>query len=165
MSTSFEADSDNHDEAIRLIEKAITTSPESAPLHYNLGLELAAAGRIREAIVELRKASRLDTRDSDALCEIGRLEIDKERLNAARDALDEAISRNPNHPGALNNRGVVDFLKDRYSEAEEWFRSAVRSDPDLADAWFNLADTCAELGDVCGEKEASCRFNELSDDD
>lgn len=153
-----------NDDVINLSKEAIAASPESAPLHYNLGLELAAAGRIREAIDELRKASRLDTKDADALSEIGRLEIDEGRLNASRDALNEAISRNPDHPGALNNRGVVEFLKGRYSEAEEWFRSALRSDPDLADAWYNLADTCAELGDVNGKKEASLHFRNLSDD-
>jgi tetratricopeptide (TPR) repeat protein len=137
---------------------------ESAPNHYNLGLELAASGKIREAMVEFRTASRLDTADADALSEIGRLEIGEKRLRDAAASLDEALSRNPRHAGALNNRAVVDFLESRYSEAAERFRAAVLADPSLADAWYNLADTCELLGDIDGKKEAQLRFQELSDD-
>ena len=38
------------------------------------------------------------------------------------------------------------------------------ADPGLADAWYNLADTCELLGDIDGKKEAQLRFQELSDD-
>ncbi len=137
---------------------------DSAPNHYNLGLELAASGKIREAMIEFRTASQLDPADADALCEIGRLEISEKRLSDAAASLDKAISRNPRHAGALNNRAVVDFLEGRYPEAAERFRDAVLADPHLADAWYNLADTCEELGDIVGKKEAQLRFQELSDD-
>jgi tetratricopeptide (TPR) repeat protein len=137
---------------------------ESAPNHYNFGLELAASGNIREAIIEFRTASRLDTADADALSEIGRLEIGEKRHRDAAASLDEALSRNPQHAGALNNRGVVDFLEARYTEAAGRFRAAVLADPSLADAWYNLADTCELLGDIDGKKEAQLRFQELFDD-
>lgn len=132
--------------------------------HYNSGIDLAAAGKVREAIDEFRIASRLDTTDSDALSEIGRLEIAEERLGAAVSALDEALSRNPGHAGALNNRAVVDFLKGHFAEAAEGFRAAVGENPNLSEAWFNLADTCEELGDLEGKEKASLRYRELSDD-
>ena len=75
--------------------------------------------------------------------------------------LDEAISRNPGHAGALNNRGVVAFLKQRYSEAAGMFRRAVEADPEQADAWFNLADTLEETGDIDGSREARRRLEAL----
>lgn len=137
---------------------------ESAPEHYNFGIDLAAAGKAGEAILEFRIASRMDSSDSDALNEIGRLEIAAGRLSAAITALDEALSRNPHHAGALNNRAVVDFLKGRYSEAAEGFRASVAENPLLADAWFNLADACDELGDIEGGIKARLQYRELSDD-
>lgn len=136
----------------------------SAPEHYNSGIDLAAEGRVREAIGEFRIASRIDSSDSDALSEIGRLEIAEGHLSAAVSALDEALFRNPRHAGALNNRAVLDFLKGRYAEAAEGFRATVGENPLLAEAWFNLADTCEELGDIEGKEKASLQYRELSDD-
>lgn len=132
--------------------------------HYNNGIDLAAAGKVREAITEFRIASRIDSSDADSLSEIGRLEIAEGRLSAAVSALDEALSRNPGHAGALNNRAVVDFLKRRYAEAAEGFRAAVDANPLLSDAWFNLADTCDELGDIEGREKASLQYRVLTDD-
>lgn len=137
---------------------------ESAPEHYNVGIDLAAAGKVQEAIAEFRIASRIDSSDADALNEIGRLEIAEGYLSAAITALDEALSRNPHHAGALNNRAVVDFIKGRYSEAAEGFRASVGENPLLAEAWFNLADACDVLGDIEGGIKARLQYRELSDD-
>ena len=134
---------------------------DSAPLHYNRGLDLAASGKVQQAIIELRVASRLDLKDADALCEIGRLEIDEGRLLSAARILDEALSRDSRHAAAMNNRGVVNFLSGRFEEAAACFRSAVNFNPEMADAWFNLADTCEELGMMDERDKAHLRFRAL----
>jgi len=139
----------------------VSKSNESAALYYNSGLNLAAEGKNREAKKAFIKASIIDKRDADALCEIGHIEIKEGRLESAVYFLDEALSRNPKHAGALNNRGVADFLSQRYSEAADWFRSAVVSNPKLSEAWFNLADTCEELGETEEEKNARLHFKAL----
>lgn len=154
----------NNREAIRRCESALAESPDSAVLSYNLGLELSAAGDLRRAVEMFRQACRLDEHDADALSEIGGIEIAENHLNAARQSLDEALKRDPAHPAALNNRGVVEFIKGNYEEAARYFRAAVESNPELTDAWYNLADTCAELGDDRGKKQARLRYHELSDD-
>jgi len=137
---------------------------ESAPRHYNRGLDLITAGRLKEARKELLKASELDREDADALCELGRLEIEAGRLDAAMEYLDEALRRNPEHASALNNRAVAAFLSGNYDESAAGFRSAVKSDPELADAWYNLADSCEEIGDLKGRDEALHRFRTLKDE-
>jgi len=143
----------------------LKTEPgDSAPRHYNRGLDLIAEGKIKEGIEELHKAARIDPDDAAALCEIGRIEIERDRLDSAVRFLEEALSRDPEHPGTLNNRGVAAFLSEQYQDAAEWFRSAVKADPELADAWFNLADSCEELGDTEGQKQAALRYRALCDD-
>jgi len=137
---------------------------ESAPRHYNRGLDLIASGKLKAAAKELLKASELDSTDADALSELGRLEIEAGRLDSAVKYLDEALGRNPVHASALNNRAVADFLSGNYGEAAAGFRSAVESDPELADAWFNLADCCEEIGDLQGRDEARHRYQTLRDE-
>lgn len=134
---------------------------ESAVLIYNHALDLIVKGNTMEAEKELLKASEIDIEDADALCEIGRLEINKGRLDTAAAYLDKALLRDSGHAGALNNRAVVEFLCGRYEEAAEMFRSAVKANPELADAWFNLADSCEETGDLEGMEEARLRYQAL----
>ena len=141
-----------------------TIQADSAPQHYNRGLDLIAAGKKKEAKWELLKASELDKKDSDALCEIGRIEIDEGRLDSAAGFLDDALSRNAGHAEALNNRGVAAFLSGQYAEAAVWFKSAVKSNSELAEAWFNLSDTRGELGDIKGKNEAHLHYLALRKD-
>jgi tetratricopeptide (TPR) repeat protein len=145
-------------------ENAVLASPGSSPLRFNLGLELASAGRIDEAIREFRYASELDLSDADALNEIGRLEISRGRLNSAAGILEKALARKSDHAGALNNRGVICFLTRRYTKAAEYFRAALDANSRLADAWFNLADTYEVLGDREQENQARVRYRELCGD-
>ncbi len=148
---------------IELYREALKETPESPPILYNLALALeAAAGTdgVGEARELLQKSADLTPRDADALSELGRLEIGENRLAAAAGVLDEAIRRQPRHPGALNNRGVVSFLRGRYPEAAGFFRRAVDSDPNLADGWFNLADALDETGDAAGAAEARSRLED-----
>lgn len=146
---------------ITLYRQALDAMPESAPILYNLALALASRGGRDEACELLRKSADINLSDSDALSELGRLHIKNEKLAAAAEVLDEAISRNPQHPGALNNRGVAAFLKQRYEEAAGFFRRAVEADPDLADAWFNLADALDQTGDPEGSREARRKLEAL----
>jgi tetratricopeptide (TPR) repeat protein len=145
-----------------LWRKAVSAAPDSSPAHYNLGLELAKAGQIRDAVREFQKASDLNPEDADSLSEIGRLEISAGRLGAATAALEKALARNPHHAGAQNNYGVVFFLKENFHEAARRFRAAAGEDPGLADAWYNLSDTCEELGDEKGEREAREHYRNLT---
>ncbi len=129
---------------------------------YNRALDLIAEGKIPEAEKELLRASESDTEDAAALCELGRLEIEKERLDSAASYLDMALLRDSGHAGTLNNKGVVDYLSGRYNEAAAMFRSAVKANPELADAWYNLADSCEEIGDLEGMEEARRRYKALT---
>lgn len=132
---------DQHDQACRLLKKALKLNPNSAPLHYNLALELRADGRFPQARGALQKASALNPEDADAPAELGLLEIQLENWSLAEEALKTALSRNPRHPAALNNSGVLAFLQKNYSKAENFFRQALEVNPENPEAWFNLADT------------------------
>jgi Tfp pilus assembly protein PilF len=47
---------------------------------------------------------------------------------------------------AWNDLGVVNFRKGAFSNAKDCFTRATEEDTAMAEAWFNLADTCEELG-------------------
>ena len=150
-----------HEEGAQHYAEALAAGPDSGVIRFNLGLSLAFIGRRSEATASLREAARLEENDADALAELGRLEIAENRLDAAADYLDEALRRVPRHAGALNNRGVVHFLKGEYSDAAGRFEDATVADPGSADAWYNLADALDEIGDRAGATRARKRFEEL----
>ncbi len=151
-----------HGESQRLLRRALELVPDSALLHYNLALELLSAGRPGEARTALGRAASLDGQDADALSELGRLETEAENWDAAGRALAAARLRCPEHPGVLNNSGVLAFLQGRYGDAESFFRKAVELDAGHADAWFNLADTLDVLNKAEDAREARRRFRELA---
>ncbi len=144
--------------------RALEKSPNSAPIQYNLALALLTADSPKdrnEARTLLRAAADAAPEDADALSELGRIYISEGKTSAAVQVLDEALSRNPTHPAALNNRGVAAFLKARYPQAVSFFRRAVEADSGLADGWFNLADALMETGDEAGFKKARKRWEDL----
>lgn len=73
------------------------------------------------------------------------------RYKEAIDALSKAIEENPRDATAFSNRGVARYQRGEYSMAIADYRKAMDIDPDLVDAYNQLARALA----VC--PESSCR--------
>ena len=59
-------DLNQYDEAVTALEQAIRLEPDRAEAHYNLGVLLADAGRLAEAIEAFRRAVALDPANESA---------------------------------------------------------------------------------------------------
>jgi tetratricopeptide (TPR) repeat protein len=116
----------------------VARNPEAWVAHYNLGLDLSAAGRPEEAIEHYRHATGLHPSYALAHNNLG---IELRRQGRHDDAIfyfEEALRLAPGFPKAHVNLGTALMDVDRLEQAISHFRKAIQHDADFAGAHFNL---------------------------
>jgi Flp pilus assembly protein TadD len=84
---------------------------------------------------------------------VGMLYARQGGLDLALQYLQKAVQLRPGYPEALNNLGVVLVQINRYSEAEEKFKTCIRVAPGFDQAYLNLARLFAMLKNDQSAKE------------
>jgi protein O-mannosyl-transferase len=146
---TIERNRDYRDE-IALWSSTIACIPENGRGHFNLGTVYLDAGRIDEAIVELRRAVELQPTFPDARFSLGnafRLKGDVERALAE---YERTLRLDPHHAGTHNNLAVI--LDDRgdTAAAVPHYRQALKGDPRSAQLQANYAGVHARAEDWAG---------------
>lgn len=144
--------------AIELYEADIVNSPNSARVHYRLGMAymkeraLLIADQkerntwIRKAMASLKTALRIYPDFTDAKSEMG---LAYQRLgmrDQARDIYAEILKTRPTHKITLNNMGTVLFEQGKFDNAITHFQKAIAQDPRYFDAMGNLASCYGTIG-------------------
>lgn len=93
--------------------------------------------------------------DADAHQQIGIILAKLGDTQEAMKYFDKAISLMPNNAAALNNRGNLFMIDEKYAEAKKAYLDAVQSSPDDPYIWINLAKAHKALKE---HKEASNAF-------
>uniref|UniRef100_T1JJZ4 dolichyl-phosphate-mannose--protein mannosyltransferase n=1 Tax=Strigamia maritima TaxID=126957 RepID=T1JJZ4_STRMM len=133
-----------YDEALQSYRLAIQFRPRMAMAHLNLGLVLGILSRKEEAAEVYRHCSQLDgtglkdprtheTTKISALFNLGRLFADDGKYEAAITVYKEATLKMPLYyqPQSLYNMlGEAYFKLEKYEEAEQWYKEALRVKPD-----------------------------------
>ncbi len=86
------------DKALPLLHEAVKLFPDYFEARLSLGSELAKAGRLNEAIVELEKARKVNPRDARLYYLFGMILMQKQMPGAAAEVLAEAVRLSPNDP-------------------------------------------------------------------
>lgn len=121
-------------------------SPNSFRAHNNLGNMYRNAGRLDDAIQELKQAITLYNDYIDAHNNLGITYRKKGLLKEALSEYQKALQINPRYPYAHNNMGVL-LAKSNYLDlAIIEFSNAVRCKPDYADAYNNLGAAYIQKG-------------------
>lgn len=115
---------------------------------WQCGRALVARTRNAEAAALFATLVRILPRDVDALIVLGSLYLDLEHLEAARQAFDQALALAPDHPAALNARGLVAAGEGELDAARRWLRRAVAAQAIFPEARNNLGNVAARLGDA-----------------
>ena len=122
-----------------LWEDAATKNPDAWLAHNNLGVVLAAQGRLTEATEEYTTALRLKPTFAEAHGNYGNLLVRQGRLTEAANEQLTAMRIDPNFPGAHYNLGNIRALQGNLTEAINEYNAALRIQPDLREAKANLA--------------------------
>lgn len=139
-------------EAIAVMEQARARGVASEALLRQLGLSLAEAGRVPEALAILQPfGAGEDPQGVNAwalaLSEAG-------RQTEAQAALARALALDPENAPAMELQGLVALRRESFAEARDRSRAALGLNPDLPRAWNNLGVALYQLGDVDGALDA-----------
>lgn len=129
-----------------VISAEFANVPKPALEFYNKALELAQAGKRKEAIEKLNLAIKEYSGFMLAFNELGVQYMRLGELNKANEALQEALKLSPEAFTPLVNHGVVLVLLKRFAEAEKELRSALKSDDKSAVAHYYLGRALAYQG-------------------
>lgn len=131
--------------SVNAFEQAVQGEPRLAPAHYNMALSLKRLDRLAEAEAALRKTLELTPENADAWCELGVVMWARQRDNAdLLDAFEHALAIDPDHIGALNQKGLLLHALERGEEAVALLQKAIGLAPKRPELHVNLGDLLAD---------------------
>lgn len=156
LSEGREADAQRH------FEKAVRANPDSAEVHYYLGLMSSRRGQQAAAIKAFQEADRLDSKWSGLQASLGIAYYKTDELSLAESHLKKALRQNGEDASASFFLGLCLQRQDRYRESIAHFQTTAKYSPELeALAWYNIGRSRAELGQIKSAKRALYRAMEL----
>lgn len=138
-------------EAQKVYEGAIKRGIDSSGFHMNLGIILTSAKQFNRARAELEKATEMDPLSVPAyfyLADLIRINGDPAQ---AIGIYEKALKINPEFVYAVNGLGMANAALKNDEKALQYFRQAIKLDPQSPPGYFNLA---VELDQVGHSKEA-----------
>jgi tetratricopeptide (TPR) repeat protein len=146
------------DEALAVLEQAVTQEPESARLRYELARTWKAKNDGDKAIVEYREAVRLDPDFAEAYLALGMAVGDQGRMTEAVTAFQHALRIKPDCLEAYLNLGKAYREQGDRDRSVAYLQHALHLCPNLFDAYHKLALTLADQGKL---EEAVAAYREV----
>jgi protein O-GlcNAc transferase len=152
-----------YEEAIKLIEKAITLNEHIPHFHNSIGAALGALGRLQEAIGHYRTALTLDPSSPEAHNNLGNALSARGNINEAVAEWRQALALKPDLAEAHNNLGNALKLEGKLHEAVRSYESAINAKPNFAEAYYNLGIALQDLGELDeAARQYRCAFTHKS---
>jgi predicted O-linked N-acetylglucosamine transferase (SPINDLY family) len=140
-----ESQSGRHEEADRLLKRALVLDPRSAVLHSDRGAVLRELKRLDEALASCDQALELDPNFAQAFANRGNVLCDLGRYEEAVASHDQAIALKPDYPEAFSNRSNALRALSRPNEALASCERAIALRPSYAEAIHNRATALYDL--------------------
>ena len=150
----------NHDEAIKQFNDIVAKIPTCADCYYNLGVAHTQKQQYAEAETAFKKVAELRPSSPDAFTGLANLYNAQKKFDLAAEASSKAASLSAGAGGAgasaeaTFNQGVILWNAGKYAEAKEQFEAAVKADPNMAMAHYQLGMANLNLGQIPAAREA-----------
>ena len=152
-----------NEEAIAKFEEVAATVPNCAECYANIGTVQTKAKKYDEAEAAFKKAIEMKPDFAEAYNGLANLYNVEKKFDQAAEAGKKAMELASAAPGAAGagggasasaefNQGVILWNANKYAEAKTHFESAVKSDPNMADAQYWLGMALLNGGDTAGAK-------------
>jgi tetratricopeptide (TPR) repeat protein len=141
-------------QAERVCRQIIAARPGNADAHNILGVSLAALGNFNDAVVELKRAIKINAQAASYHANLGEILRQAGKLEEAAEALEVATKLDPNNAQALNNLGIIQYEKKQFARAVESYQRAIELIPKMAEALNNLGNASRMTGDIDGALHA-----------
>ncbi|MGC9269468.1 tetratricopeptide repeat protein [Acidiphilium sp.] len=143
---------------------AATLRPDLAGAQAGLAAAYLALGQYHDAQDAAVLALAMNPTLNHAKFTLGSVRSALGDLPGAIALFDQILAAEPDHAGALLNRGNARINLDQIEAGERDLRAAVACDPALKEAWTSLAVTRTICGDLATAIEAADRAIELDPD-
>jgi len=137
--------------AVGHFQSALALDPEHRQSLLGLANAYHELGRVDEAVVGYRRLLEVAGQDAKATMALARIHVDRGELSEAEQVLAAAAEGREPPAVVANKLGEVMALLGRSGDAEAQFRQAISSNPELGEAYFNLAvllDESGRMGDA-----------------
>ncbi|MCC6219777.1 MAG: tetratricopeptide repeat protein [Deltaproteobacteria bacterium] len=113
--------------------------------HYNLGLNLAKANQVDEAIKEFDVAIK-GRKEGDFLIGLANAYVQKKEFSRAREIYEDALKLEPSSTKATQGLALAYVSSEDFEKAEDVLRAAIQQNPDDAESYFSLGVVLDRLG-------------------
>lgn len=117
------------EEAVEILERAVSLDPQSIDAQFNLGLAYAKQGRYEEAEMCYRRALALDTEAAEPYNSLSYVLRKQEKYREALEAADKALAIKAQFKEAHYNRGRALEALGHIGQALEAYRQVIDLDP------------------------------------
>ncbi len=132
--------------SVTLWQDAAAYQPDDPVVRNNLGLELANAGRLQEAMEQYQQALRLNPDSIEAYYNLGIALANGGHTQEAIANFQQALQRKPNGPSIHNNLGLALYEAGQIQQAVDHYQEALRLKPDYPEAYNNLGVALLNAG-------------------
>lgn len=126
-------------EAARAYQRALYFDPDLSEVHFNLGCLWLEQNRVDQAKAELTAFTLRRSNAVEGWLKLGATQWRAREFTAAERSFTTALKLSPGNAEALNGLGLVLVKHQRPAEAAQYFRQALKEQPDYRPALLNLA--------------------------
>ena len=148
-----------HDEAIAKFTEVIAKVPTCVDCYYNIGVAHAAKQQYTEAEAAFKKAIELKPDSGEAYTGLANIYNAQKKFDLAAEASGNAAKYAGAAGGgagaeAAYNQGVILWNAGKYAEAKAQFEAAVKADPTMGLAHYQLGMANLNLGQLPAARES-----------
>jgi len=121
-------------------------NPECSIAHNNIGILLAARGKLSEAEAHYRESLRLDPRSEEPLSNLAVILAERGQFETAMELLEQALQIAPRNAEIQDNLGKVLAARGKSADAIESFQMAIRLKPQQPEFYYDLGSVLTRLG-------------------
>ena len=130
-------------DAVRTLQAVVTSNPDMAVAHYQLGMALNKSGDLDHAATEWREASRIRPDMLDAYRMLALYSMQKSDLSALQGYAGQIVSLAPTAPEGYAMRAVALMGQKQFAGAEQDARKAIQLAPQSAVGYLQMANLTA----------------------
>ena len=143
----------NDDDALRQFQEITTKIPACADCYYNMGVIYTKKMQYAEAETAFKKVAELRPNAPDAFTGLANVYNAQKKFDLAAEASSKAASMSGGAGGGASaeatfNQGVILWNAGKFAEAKEQFELAVKTDPKMSMAHYQLGMANLNLGQI-----------------